>query len=103
MIMLGPVLVIVGIGFFCWLLFTLAVFALPFSAGLTVAMWAFRTGAGALGGILVGLVAGGATFCVGRFALTFLPWTRLRALIIILFVAPATVVGCSTTHEWRKW
>ncbi|MCP3418617.1 hypothetical protein NLM16_31360 [Bradyrhizobium brasilense] len=98
MIVLGPLLVIVGIGFFCWLLFTIAVFALPFFVGLTVGMWAFDSGAGALGGILVGLVAGGATFCVGRFALTFLPWTWLRILIIILFVAPATVAGYSATH-----
>ncbi|MGY3442817.1 hypothetical protein [Bradyrhizobium sp. USDA 4473] len=98
MFALGPLLVIVGIGFFCWLLFTLAVFALPFFVGLTVAMGAFHSGAGALGGILVGLVAGSATFWVGRFALTFLPWTWLRVLIIILFIAPATVAGYSATH-----
>lgn len=61
-------------------------------------MWAFHAGAGALGGILVGLVAGGATFWVGRFVLTFLPWTWLRVLIIILFVAPATVAGYSATY-----
>jgi hypothetical protein len=43
MIIFGPLLVIVGIGFFCWLLFTLAVFALPFFAGLTFGIWAFHT------------------------------------------------------------
>ena len=36
MIIFGPLLVIVGIGFVCWLLFTLAVFALPFFVGLTI-------------------------------------------------------------------
>ena len=35
MIFLGIILSIAAIGFFCWLLFTLAVFALPFFAGLT--------------------------------------------------------------------
>ncbi|MBB4398858.1 hypothetical protein [Bradyrhizobium sp. ERR14] len=62
------------------------------------AMWAFQSGAGALGGSLGGLVAGGTTFWVGRFAVTFLQWTWLRVLIIILFVAPATGAGCSATH-----
>jgi hypothetical protein len=39
-------------------LFTLAVFALPFFVGLTVGVWAFHTGAGVLGGILVGWRSG---------------------------------------------
>jgi hypothetical protein len=30
MIVFGPVLAILGIGFLCWLVFTLAVYALPF-------------------------------------------------------------------------
>ena len=32
MIIVGIVLSVVGLGFFCWLLFTLAVYALPFFA-----------------------------------------------------------------------
>lgn len=98
MIVLGPLLVLVGIGFFCWLLFTLAVFALPFFVGLTVGIWAFHAGAGVLGGIVVGVAAGGATFGIGQFALGSIPWTWLRLLIILLFVAPATVAGYSATH-----
>ena len=35
MLVIGLVLSVVGIGFLCWLLFTLAVYALPFFAGLT--------------------------------------------------------------------
>ena len=98
MIVLGPLLVILAIGFFCWLLFTLAVFALPAFAGLMVGMWAFHTGAGALGGIIAGILAGGATFGVGQLAMAFLPWAWLRLLIILLFVAPAAVAGYSATH-----
>ena len=40
MIFLGILLSISAIGFFCWLLFTLAVFALPFFAGITGRGWA---------------------------------------------------------------
>ena len=98
MIIFGPLLVIVAIGFFCWLLFNLAVFALPFFAGLTIGIWAFHTGAGVLGGIAVGVVAGGITFGLGQLALAFVPWTWLRLLIILLYVAPAAVAGYSATH-----
>ena len=98
MIIFGPLLVIVGIGFFCWLLFNLAVFALPFFAGLTIGIWAFHTGAGVLGGIAVGVVAGGITFGLGQLALAFVAWTWLRLLIILLYVAPAAVAGYSATH-----
>ncbi|WP_312010502.1 hypothetical protein [Bradyrhizobium neotropicale] len=57
MIVFAPLLVLVGIGFFCWLLFTLAVFALPLFVGLTIGIGAFHTGAGAIGGAAAGLVA----------------------------------------------
>ncbi|MBH5372247.1 hypothetical protein [Bradyrhizobium glycinis] len=57
-IVFGPLLVLVGISFFCSLLFTFAVFALPFFVGLTIGTWAFHTGAGVLGGVAAGLMAG---------------------------------------------
>ena len=98
MIILGPLLVVVGIGFFCWLFFTLAVFALPFFVGLTIGIWAVHTGAGMLGGTAAGLVADGATICIGQLALALVPWTWLRLLIILLYVAPATFAGYSATH-----
>jgi hypothetical protein len=98
MIIFGPMLVLLGIGFFSWLLFNLAVFALPFFAGLTTGIWAFHSGAGALGAIAVGLIAGGATFAIGQFALAVVPWTWARLLIILVYVAPATVAGYSATH-----
>jgi hypothetical protein len=98
MIIFGPLLVIAGIGFFCWLLFTLAVFALPFYAGLTVGAWAFHTGAGWIGGAIVGVIAAGVTFGVGQLALAFAPWTWLRLAIVFVYAAPATVAGYYATH-----
>lgn len=65
---------ILGIGFFCWLLFTFTVFALPVYVGLTVGIWAVHTGAAALGGIVVDLAAAGAMFGIGRLAVAFAPW-----------------------------
>jgi len=98
MIILAPALVVLGIGLVCWLLFTLAVFALPAYVGLVVCIWAIHTGAGALGGVAAGLVAGGATFGIGQLALTFAPWIWLRILIVLAYAAPATVAGYSATH-----
>ena len=40
--------------FFCWLLFTLAVYALPFFVGLTAGMAAYHSGAGVIGALIVG-------------------------------------------------
>lgn len=98
MIILGPALVIIGIGFFCGLLFSLAVYALPVFVGLTVGIWAIHTGAGALGGIAIGLAAGGATFGIGHLALAFVPWAWLRLIIVLAYAAPAAVAGYSATH-----
>jgi hypothetical protein len=98
MVVLGPLLVLAAIGFFCCLLFTLAAFALPFFVSLTVGMWAFHTGAGALGGIVVGVVAGGGTLGLGQIAMAFLSSAWLRLLIILLFIAPASVAGYNATH-----
>ena len=38
MLVLGLILSVFGIGFFCWLIFTLIVYALPFAVGLTAGM-----------------------------------------------------------------
>ncbi|MDA9398534.1 hypothetical protein, partial [Bradyrhizobium sp. CCBAU 45389] len=98
MIVFAPLLVLVGIGFFCWLLFTLAVFALPLFVGLTIGIGSFHTGAGAIGGAAAGLVAAGASIGIGQLALTLVPWTWLRLLIILIYVAPTTFAGYSATH-----
>ncbi|MGY3441301.1 hypothetical protein [Bradyrhizobium sp. USDA 4473] len=98
MIVLGPLLVLLAIGFCCWLLFTLAVFALPLFVALSVGIWSYHTGAGVLGGVLAGVAVGGATFGVGQFVLGHVRWTWLRLLIIMAFVAPAVAAGYSATH-----
>ena len=54
MIIVGIILSVFGIGFFCWLLFTLAVYALPFFAGLSAGLAAFHSGSGLIGALIVG-------------------------------------------------
>lgn len=98
MIILGIMLSVAAIGFFCWLLFTLAVFALPFFAGVSTALWAYHTGAGLIGAVIVGLVAAALTLGIGQFLLNVIQPVWARLLITLAFVAPAAVAGYHATH-----
>ena len=102
MIILGILLCMVAIGFFCWLLFTLAVFALPFFVGVTTGMWAFNSGAGWLGAILVAALAAGLTFGVGQLLLGTVRPLWAKFAIALVFVAPAAVAGYYATHGFAK-
>lgn len=68
MLVLGLILSVFGIGFFCWLIFTLIVYALPFVFGLTAGMAAFHGGAGVIGALVVGVAVGALTLLVGQVA-----------------------------------
>lgn len=91
-------LAILAISAMCWLVFTFAVFALPLFAGVTAGMWAYGTGAGWLGGIVVGFAAAAAIFALGHVLLTRLRPLWARALVALAFVAPAAVAGFYATH-----
>ncbi|UDQ88455.1 hypothetical protein LJE71_19700 [Xanthobacter autotrophicus] len=98
MIFLGILLGLAAIVLFCWLLFTLAVFALPFFAAVSAGTWAYQTGAGWLGAIVVGLIAGCVTLGIGQvlFAIIRPMWARL--LIALAFVVPAVIAGYHVTY-----
>jgi hypothetical protein len=93
MLALGLLLNFAGIGLFCWLIFTLAVYALPFLVGLTVFMLALHGGAGILGAPLVGITAGGITLAIGQTAFAMTRSVIARAIIAALFAIPATLAG----------
>lgn len=48
-----------AVGVPCWLLFTLAVFALPAVIGVRAGIWAHETGTGLVGAIVIGAAAAG--------------------------------------------
>ena len=93
MLVIGLILNLLGIGLFCWLIFTLAVYALPFFVGLTAGMTAFHTGAGVLGALLVGIVIGALTLGVGQVAFALVKPIPLRAAIAAAFAIPAAIAG----------
>ena len=98
MIALGILGSFAVIGLLCWLLFTLAVFALPFFVGLNAGMWAHQSGAGIFAAFLIGAFAAGATFGIGQFLLAVLRSSWLRLLVALTFAAPAALAGFYATR-----
>lgn len=90
MIVIGIILSVFGIGFFCWLLFALAVYALPFFAAMTAGIAAFHGGVGA---IAVGVGASVITLGAGQVAFAVVRSPLIRAAIALLFAAPAAIAG----------
>jgi hypothetical protein len=97
MIVSGLILSVFGVGFLCWLLFTLAVYALPFFVGTTVGLAAYHSGAGVIGALGVGSAAGAVTLVAGQFAFAVVRLPVLRVAIAILFAAPAAIAGFHAT------
>ena len=93
MLALGLLLNFAGIGLFCWLIFMLAAYALPFFVGLYAFMMALHGGAGILGAPLAGIAAGGITLAIGQTAFTMTRSVIIRAIIAALFAVPATLAG----------
>ena len=93
MLVIGLILSMFGIGLFGWLIFTLAVYALPFSVGLTAGSAAFHGGAGVVGALLVGIVAGALTLAIGQIAFAVVRPLILRAPIAAAFAVPAAIAG----------
>lgn len=95
-----------------WLIFNFSVYALPFFVGITAATLAHDSGAGMIGAGLVGIVAGGLCFGIGRFAFSAAKSMTGRIAVIAVFVAPAAIAGyfstygiaqlCTPTEGWRQ-
>lgn len=107
---LGIGLSFFGIGFLCWMLFSVAIYALPCAAGFWAFLATYHSGAGPIGAIAIGVIAGAATFAAGQFALANSHNPLTRALIALVFTVPAAIAGYSvaaglagigiSSHAW---
>jgi hypothetical protein len=93
MLVLGLLLNTVGVGLFCWLIFTLAVYALPFFVAINAGIWAYHNGAGVLGTPLVAVAAGGMTLAIAQIAFAMTQSLILRAVVAAVFALPAAFAG----------
>ena len=93
MIIIGIILSFVGVAYLCWLLFALAVYALPVFAGVTAGLAAYHSDSGPIAAIIVGAIASGLTLIAGQVAFARLRSPLIRAALALLFAVPAAVAG----------
>lgn len=88
-----------GLGVLCALLYQFTVYALPALVGLSIGFWAIDAGAGAVGGVVAGLIGGVSVLVVGQlmFASSRSPLTR--GLVALMFAAPAGYAGYQITLQ----
>ncbi len=105
MLALGIVLNIIGLGFFCWVLFTLAIYALPFFVGMNAGLYAYGAGAGPFGAIVLGLLAAAFTLVIGQTIFSLVRTPILRIAVALMFAVPAALAGyyaTMTSDPWRQ-
>ena len=98
MAIIGVALNILGLGAICWLLFSLAVYALPFCVGMTIAFAALHGGSGVVIAFGAGALAAGITLALGRIAFAAARPPFIRALIGLLYAVPAALAGYHLSH-----
>ena len=89
----GVIVSLTGICLLIALMFNMAIFAMPLFAGVTAGRFAYDTGAGWLGAIIVGLLAAALTFGLGQLIFGFTKSNALRLAVAIAFAAPAAFAG----------
>jgi hypothetical protein len=93
MLIIGIILGFVGLGYLCWLIFALAVYALPLFAGLTAGLAAYRSGSGPIAAITVAAIVSVIVLFAGQIAFRTFRSTPVRAAIALVFAVPAAVAG----------
>jgi hypothetical protein len=97
MLVLGIIFSIFGLGALLCLLFTLAIYALPFFVAVTAGMADFHSGTGVIGAILIAAFVGGATLEIGQIVFATVRSPAIRATVAVLYAIPATIAGYSAT------
>jgi hypothetical protein len=93
MIIISIILSFVALAYLCWLLFVLAVYALPFFVGAAVALVAYQNGSGPMAAIVISAIASGVALVAARLAFTALRSPFVRAVIASVFAIPAALAG----------
>jgi len=84
---------IFGLGALCWIVFNLAVYALPFAVGLTSGLYLHEAGQGVFLSLIVGLFVGGFIAALGEFAFERIRFAPLKLAIGLAYAVPAGIAG----------
>jgi hypothetical protein len=90
--------ILFGIGLCCWLFFTLAVYALPLYAALSLGIWVYHDGGGEAAAVVVGLLSGVVVWLGGQLTFAFARSAWFRLLVALAFAVPAGIAGYSVAH-----
>jgi hypothetical protein len=97
MFLIGILITLGGLGFLCWLLFTLAIYALPCFAAMWIGLAAYHSGAGFIGAFVLALIAGLVIFALGQFAFATVRSPLLRFMVASVYAGPACIAGYQAT------
>ncbi|WP_300057534.1 hypothetical protein [uncultured Roseobacter sp.] len=86
---------VIGLGFLVWVLFALAVYALPAFVGMSVGMYVYDTEAGVIAALVAGMFAAVFTYLIGQIVFAKVQSVPIRLAVGALFAAPAGVAGFS--------
>jgi len=89
----SAILSVLGLGFMVYVLFVLAIYALPFFVAVTVGMYVYESDAGLVAAFVSAFVAGGATLVAGQVAFATIKSVPVRLAIGAFFAAPAGIAG----------
>lgn len=90
---LSAILSVLGLGFMVYVLFTLAVYALPFFVAVTVGMHVYNSEAGLLAAFAAAFISGAVTLLAGQIAFATIRSVPVRLAIGALYAAPAGIAG----------
>lgn len=93
MIVTGILLSILGIGLLCWLLFALAVQALPLFIGAIAGVLLSQNGTSAIFAIAIGLIVAALAFGITRFLYATTRSPLVRTSITLVLTGPAGFAG----------
>jgi len=99
MLAIGILGSLIGIALLCRLLFSLAIYALPFFVGSTAAFAIFHSG-GYIAAIVIGFIAGTITLALGQASFQLVRSPALRSAIAIAFGLPAALSGYQASHAF---
>ncbi len=90
-------LCILGLGAMCWMLFTLAVYALPVWLATMSGLYLHGAGFGTLAALGGGVMVGAALVIAGQIAFATIRSVPLRLAIGLVYAAPAAFAGFHAT------
>ena len=91
--LVSTALSLLGLGVICWILFSLAVYALPFFVAVTVGHYLYTSEVGLISAIAAAFFAGAVTLVLGQIAFATIRSTPVRLALGALYALPAGLAG----------